>query len=78
MSSLGFSSFVFSLFGFEHYHHISCFCGMLKTFIDSLVSFMSPYFVWAPLIIEDFLCFSHLPSSVGCDPNQSYFSRKMH
>jgi hypothetical protein len=78
MSSLGIFIFGFVFIWFEHYHHISCFCGMLKTFIDSLVSLMSANFVWAPLIIEDFLCFSHLPSSVGCDPNQSYFSRKMH
>jgi hypothetical protein len=29
---LGFSSLFFSSFGFEHCHHISYFCGMLKPF----------------------------------------------
>jgi hypothetical protein len=73
VSGLGLFS-LFSLFGFEHYH-ISYFCGMLKHF----GFFRAPSFVWALLIIEDLSAyFLHLPLSVGCDPNQGYFSRKTH
>jgi len=43
----------FSAFDFEH-QFISNFCGTLKSFWDS---FMPPCFVWALLIIEDFLSY---------------------
>ena len=35
-------------------------------------------FVWAPLIIEVFFCFSHLPPSVGCNLSLGYFSQEKH
>jgi hypothetical protein len=34
---------------------------------------MPPSFIWALLIIKDFLS---CPPSVGCDPSQSIFSKK--
>jgi hypothetical protein len=37
--------------------------------------FMPPRVIWALSIIKDFW---HLPPSVGCDPSQGYFSRKIY
>jgi len=53
---------VFSSFGFEH-HYISDFCGTLKYFWNSFMPPPPPNFVWALLIIEDFL--SCLPVLFG-------------
>jgi hypothetical protein len=71
--SLGFFLFTFSLFGFEHCHHISYFCDMTKSFwfFGFFHLCLGTFDHWG-----SFCIFLALDPSAGCDLSQCYFQEK--